>query len=253
MHSAFYDRYVTFNGKTGSENWTFEDVTSLVERASGAGFKPKYPVELIVELATLLEDELLLANLPFLILHAEAFRILKLVRDRCEPMLVPILGPLATPMKAKINVPLVTVWILQALAAMPEGADVLRAAKDMFNTKLVNDIARSSRAYRRIQELGFLKSSEEKKKGPESRPSEPQWDPDFKRKLEQPMDPNRAYESFGLPIDTSRLQQTGTYIDTSKMKGDALSQMSQKTKVEKIYLSDDDEPMEITHTTLSFR
>ncbi|KAF4933695.1 hypothetical protein CGCF413_v009041 [Colletotrichum fructicola] len=140
MHSAFYDRYVTFNGKTGSENWTFEDVTSLVERASGAGFKPKYPVELIVELATLLEDELLLANLPFLILHAEAFRILKLVRDRCEPMLVPILGPLATPMKAKINVPLVTVWILQALAAMPEGADLLRAAKDMFNTKLVNGI-----------------------------------------------------------------------------------------------------------------
>ncbi|KAH9231886.1 hypothetical protein K456DRAFT_1914117 [Colletotrichum gloeosporioides 23] len=253
MHSAFYDRYVTFNGKTGSENWTFEDVTSLVERASGAGFKPKYPVELIVELATLLEDELLLANLPFLILHAEAFRILKLVRDRCEPMLVPILGPLATPMKAKINVPLVTVWILQALAAKLEGADVLRAAKDMFNTKLVNDIARSSRAYRRIQELGFLKSSEEKKKGPESRSSEPQWDPDFKRKLEQPMDPNRAYESFGLPIDTSHLQQTGTYIDTSKMKGDALSQMSQKTKVEKIYLSDDDEPMEITHTTLSFR
>ncbi|EQB46636.1 hypothetical protein CGLO_14268 [Colletotrichum gloeosporioides Cg-14] len=253
MHSAFYDRYVTFNGKTGSENWTFEDVTSLVERASGAGFKPKYPVELIVELATLLEDELLLANLPFLILHAEAFRILKLVRDRCEPMLVPILGPLATPMKAKINVPLVTVWILQALAAMLEGADVLRAAKDVFNTKLVNDIARSSRAYRRIQELGFLKSGEEKKKEPESRPSEPQWDPDFKRKLEQPMDPNRAYESFGLPIDTSRLQQTGTYIDTSKMKGDALSQMSRKTKVEKIYLSDDDEPMEITHTTLSFR
>ncbi|KAI8252901.1 hypothetical protein K4K53_010702 [Colletotrichum sp. SAR 10_77] len=111
-----------------------------------------------------------------------------------------------------------------------------------------------TRAYRRIQELGFLKSGEQKKKkGPESRPSEPQWDPDFKRKLEQPMDPNRAYESFGLPIDTSRLQQTGTYIDTSKMKGDALSQMSQKTKVEKIYLSDDDEPMEITHTTLSFR
>ncbi|KAI8246609.1 hypothetical protein K4K57_003536 [Colletotrichum sp. SAR 10_99] len=180
MHSAFYDRYVTFNGQTGSENWTFEDVTSLVERASGAGFKPKYPVELIVELATLLEDELLLANLPFLILHAEAFRILKLVRDRCEPMLVPILGPLATPMKAKINVPLVTVWILQALAAVPEGADVLRAAKDMFNTKLVNDIARSSRAYRRIRELGFSKSSEEKKKGPESRPNEPQWDPDFK-------------------------------------------------------------------------
>ncbi|KAK2746694.1 hypothetical protein CKAH01_18189 [Colletotrichum kahawae] len=256
MHSAFYDRYVTFNGKTGSENWTFEDVTALVERVTGPGFKPKYAADLIMELATLLEDELIVANLPFLVVHAEAFRILRFVRDRCEPMLVPIFGPLDKPMRAKINIPMVTVWILQYFGTShPSSANVLRAAQDVFNTKLVklvNDEARGSRALKRFQELGFLRPNE-KKKEQEPRPSEPRWDPDFKRKLEQPMDLNRAYESFGLPIDTSRLQHTGTYIDTSEMKGDALSRMSQKTEVKTIHISDDDEPMEITQTTLSFR
>ncbi|KAI8302354.1 hypothetical protein K4K61_008002 [Colletotrichum sp. SAR11_59] len=219
MHSAFYDRYVTFNGKTGSENWTFEDVTALVAKVTGPGFELKYATELIMELGGLLEDEVIVANLPFLVVHAEAFRILKFVRDRCEPMLVAIFEPQDKPMRGKINIPMVVVWILQYFGTThPPSANVLRAAQDVFNTKLVNDEARS-RALKRYQELGFLRPNKKKKKVQEPQPSGPQWDPDFKRKLEQPMDVNRAYESFGLPIDTSRLQQTGAYIDTSERRG----------------------------------
>ncbi|KAF6787604.1 hypothetical protein CSOJ01_15197 [Colletotrichum sojae] len=226
-------KYVTQRGQTGSENWNAEDVLYIVEAARKAredeerkepgkiqkkqhreaALDKLRPQDLVELVFSNLLDERWRVTYPFFVLHAQTFGIMKVIGKTCEPLLRRILGP-AQPAVSELDWPLFVACILQAWGVNELAEAIVHAAARIFNQKFESKLYFNSVAAMML-ELGWHP-------GPElggELPSEDQATEGPVDIRQQPVNVGRFQESFGMPIDVSRITQSGVYVDTSGLRG----------------------------------
>ncbi|KAF6821839.1 hypothetical protein CMUS01_11332 [Colletotrichum musicola] len=190
----FFERYVTQRGQTGSENWNAEDILYIVE----ADRKARKDEERKEPGKTQKKQ------------HREAALGKLRLQDLVE------LGRRASSSSAvsELDWPLFAAWILQEWGVNELAEAIVHAAAQIFNQKVESELCFNSVAARML-ELGWHP-------GPElggELPSEDQATEEPVDIRQQPVNVGRFQESFGMPIDVSRITQGGVYVDTSGLRG----------------------------------